>query len=61
MVKKAKSLSRDDGRVTVYVGKPNMQYINKLIADGEYSTMSEIIRDALRLHKRDNGDGVKKR
>lgn len=65
MVKKAKSLSKNKerGRITVYVGKANIKYINKLIADGEYSTMSEIVRDALRLHKKvaDGADGTKKR
>jgi len=59
MQKQSKTDSKDRGRITVYIGTSNVKYINKLLQSEEYSSMSEIVREALRNHRKmeESGSG----
>lgn len=54
MASKDNNGSKNDIKITAYIGEPHRKYINSLIKKGEYTTVSEIIRDLLRQHKKMN-------
>lgn len=47
-------MSKNTKTATFNIGSDFSEYIKNLVSSGDYTNSSEVVRDALRIHKREN-------